>query len=86
MNEVERFTKLKEAVTNISDQKIRIEERYKNCKTQLEKLLKEIAEKGYDPKKLGEIRTEAEAELKKELESLEEKVRSAKIKLDEIEV
>ena len=86
MNEIEKFSELKKSVADISDQKIRIEERYKNCKTQLEKLLKEISDKGYDPKKLSEIRTEKEAQLKKMLEELEEKVQKAKSKLDEIEV
>ncbi len=86
MNEVERYTELKESVTNISDQKIRIEERFKNCKTLLEKLLKEIADKGYDPKKLSEIRSEKEAKLKEELEKLEEKVAKAQEKLEGIEV
>jgi threonine dehydrogenase-like Zn-dependent dehydrogenase len=86
MNEVQKFTELKESVADISDQKIRIEERFKNCKSQLEKLLKEITDKGYDPKKLSETRTEKEAKLKKALEELEEKVQKAKSKLDEIEV
>ena len=86
MNEIQKFTELKESVANISDQKIRIEERFKNCKAQLEKLLKEITEKGYDPKKLSETRTEKESNLKKALQELEEKVQKAQSKLDEIEV
>lgn len=85
MNEIEKFKELKEAVTTISDKKIRIEERYKNLTEQLEKLIKEIKDKGYDPKKLNEIKTEKETTLKKQLEELEIKVTEAQNKLDEIE-
>jgi len=85
MNEIERFKELKETITTISDKKIRIEERYKNLTEQLEKLIKEITDKGYDPKKLSEIRTEKEATLKKQLQELEIKVTEAQNKLDEIE-
>ncbi|RKY82557.1 hypothetical protein DRQ07_00990 [candidate division KSB1 bacterium] len=85
MNEIEKFKELKEAVTTISDKKIRIEERYKNLTEQLEKLIKEIKDKGYDPKKLNEIKTEKETALKKQLEELEIKVTEAQNKLDEIE-
>lgn len=85
MDKIERFKKLKETITAISDKKIRIEERYKNLTEQLQKLIKEITDKGYDPKKLSEIKTEREKTLKEELEKLETMVTEAQKKLDEIE-
>lgn len=86
MNETERFKKVKEEVGNISNQKIRLEERFKNEKANLEKLLKEIKEKGYDPKKLTETRQEKEDLLQKLLTELEISVKETKQKLNLIEV
>lgn len=85
MNETEKFVQLKEKVTIISDQKIRIEERYNNSKAQLGKLVKEVTDKGYDPKKLSEIKEKKEKELKEEIEKLETEIEVAKKALDDIE-
>lgn len=85
MDKIEKFKKLKETITAISDKKIRIEERYKNLTEQLEKLIKEITDKGYDPKKLNEIKAEREKTFKEELEKLETMLTEAQKKLDEIE-
>jgi DNA repair exonuclease SbcCD ATPase subunit len=84
--EVQQFTSLKKDIQDISEKKIRIEERFKREKEQLEKLLTEIQEKGYDPKKISEIRQEKEALLKTKLEELDKKVRDTQDKLSKIEV
>ena len=86
MEEAQRFIQLKETVDQLSDKKIRLEERFKNEKEKLEKLLKEITEKGYDPQKLSETRKEKEGELKKAVDDLEEKIRKTAEKLNAIEV
>ncbi len=86
MNETERYQKIKEDVNTISNQKIRLEERFNNEKINLEKLLKEIKKKGYDPKKLSSIREEKENELQKLLTDLEKEVEETKQKLNLIEV
>ena len=86
MDEMERFKKVKEIISTISDQKIRLEERFKNEKANLEKLLAEITEKGYDPKKLTETREEKEKQLKKQLKELEIKVSKTQENLNLIEV
>lgn len=83
---MEKFKELKETISVISDKKIRLEERFKNEKTNLEKLLAEITEKGYDPKKLTETRKEKEKSLKEQLEELETKVSETQEKLNLIEV
>jgi len=85
MEEAQRFMELKGIVDQLSDKKIRLEERFKSEKKKLEKLLKEIAEKGYDPKKLSEIKEEKEQQLKKSMDDLEEKVRETSEKLNSIE-
>jgi len=86
MDETARFKKIKDEISNLSDQKIRLEERFKNEKTNLEKLLKEIKDKGYDPKKLSEIRKEKEKSLQELLTSMEKSVEETKQKLNLIEV
>lgn len=86
MTETQRFTTLKSDIQNIKDQKIRIEERFKREKEQLEKLLGEIQAKGYDPKKLTEIRQEKENLLKTKLGDLEKNIKEAQDKLAKIEV
>lgn len=85
MNETERFQKVKEEISIISDKKIRFEERFNNEKTNLEKILKEITEKGYDPKKLSEIREKKEEQLQTLLTELENNVEETKQKLNKIE-
>lgn len=86
MTEAQRFTTLKSDIQTIKDQKIRIEERFKREKEQLEKLLGEIQAKGYDPKKLTEIRQEKENLLKTKLGELEKSIKEAQDKLSKIEV
>lgn len=82
----EKFTELKQDIDEMSDRKIRLEERFKTKTKDLEKLLKEINEKGYDPKKLSEIRKEKEEQLEKLLGELETEVNGTKEKLNSIEV
>jgi hypothetical protein len=86
MDETTRFKKIKDDLNELSNQKIRLEERFKNEKTILEKLLKEIKDKGYDPKKLSEIRKEKEDTLQKILTDLEKNITETKQKLNLIEV
>jgi hypothetical protein len=86
MDDTQRFTKIKEDINQMSDQKIRLEERFKTEKANLEKLLTEINEKGYDPKKLTEIREEKEKQLEKLLGELETQVQETQEKLNLIEV
>jgi len=85
-NNTQRFMQIKEDIDLMSDQKIRLEERFKTEKSNLEKLLTEINEKGYDPKKLTEIREEKEKELQELLEELETQVSETQEKLNNIEV
>lgn len=86
MDENQRFLKIKEDIASLSDQKIRIEERYKNEKEKLEKILKEISEKGYDPQKLSDIKNKKQEELQTALEELEESIQNITQKLKNIEV
>ena len=86
MDEVKRFETVKAEITKLSGDVIRIEERHKSSREKLEKLLKTITEKGYDPTKLAEIRSSMSAELKKSLDDLEAKVKDIKEKLNSIEV
>ena len=72
--ETDKYLSLKKDITELSNKKIRIEERYKTSKAALEKLLKEITDKGYDPKKLAEIRSEKQEKINKDLEDLSSKV------------
>jgi hypothetical protein len=85
MDEVKRFETVKAEITKLSGDVIRIEERHKSSREKLEKLLKTITEKGYDPTKLAEIRATQAAELKKSLDELETKVKEIKEKLNTIE-
>lgn len=86
MDDTQRFTQIKEDIDQMSDQKIRLEERFKTEKENLEKLLAEITKKGYDPKKLSEIREEKEKQLEKLLAELEGQVKETQEKLNLIEV
>ena len=85
MDEVQRFTELKEKIEKLSSDKIRLEERFKNEREKLEKLVKEITAKGYDPTKLAEIKAEKEKELEKSLSDLEEKVEKVSENISKIE-
>ena len=86
MDDTQKFTKIKEDISQMSNQKIRLEERFKSEKSQLEKLLTDIKSKGYDPKKLTETRKEKETKLKTLLEELENSVKDTQEKLNLIEV
>ena len=85
MDEIQRYTALKEKIDSLNTEKIRIEERHKNSREKLDKLLKEIAEKGYDPMKLSELKVSLEADLKKSLDELSVKVTEISGKLSTIE-
>jgi uncharacterized protein (UPF0335 family) len=85
-SEAERFSAVREKVKTLSDRKIRLEERHKAETLKLETLLKEIVAKGYDPKKLTEIRKEKQDQLAAQLKELEAGVESAEKQLNEIEV
>jgi len=80
----EKFMSLKERVKTVSDQKIRLEERFKAETAQLEKLIKDITDKGYDPKKLSDIRKDKEAQLTALIQDLEKRLGEAEKKISEI--
>jgi chromosome segregation ATPase len=86
MDSTQKFIQIKERIENLSTKKIRLEERFKAEKEKLEKLLTEITSKGYDPKKLSEIRAEKEKQLNDLLNELEQKTKEAEEKLNTIEV
>lgn len=86
MDETKRFQNIKNEISDISDQKIRLEERFNNEETILKKLLAEIKKEGYEPKKLTTIRKEKEELLQNLLKGLESKVTETKQKLNAIEV
>jgi DNA repair exonuclease SbcCD ATPase subunit len=85
MDEIQRFTKVKEAIDKLSGDKIRQEERFNTEKKQLEKLIEEITSKGYDPTKLNEIEKEKERALHETLDVLEKSVKELKDKLTALE-
>ena len=86
MDTVERVLKIKEKVVDLSNKKIRIEERFKSEKANLEKLIEKITSSGYDPKKLTEIKNEKQELLQKALAEIEEKTKIVEQKLSAIEV
>lgn len=85
MDNTQRFKVLKDEVSALSNKKIRLEERFNNEKANLEKLLKEITGKGYDPQKLSDIRKEKEETIARLLTELEAEVVTIKGKLNLIE-
>lgn len=85
MDNTQRFKVLKDEVSALSNKKIRLEERFNNEKANLEKLLKEITSKGYDPQKLSDTRKEKEETIAKLLTDLEAEVITIKEKLNLIE-
>lgn len=84
MDDIQKFNELKTDVANLSTKKIRFEERLKNEKEKLEKLLNQITSKGYDPKKLSEIRKQKEIDLKSLIEKLHNEVSSVREQLNSI--
>jgi len=85
MDDLQKFKNLKSTIQELSDKKIRLEERYKNEKEKLEKLLTEISSKGYDPKNLSQIKKEKEDQLQTLLQDLEKKVTETQQALSQIE-
>jgi predicted nucleic acid-binding Zn-ribbon protein len=85
MNEVEKFLSLQKKIDDLSQTKIRVEERYKAEKAKLENLLKEIESKGYNPKDLSSIKAKLEQELKDGVASLEKEVKDLTDKLIPLE-
>lgn len=85
MDEVQRFTAIKEKTAKASESKIRLEERYKNEREKLEAMIKEIQAKGYDPAKLAETKNAKALELKGVLDALEKDVEELLLKLSTIE-
>jgi predicted nucleic acid-binding Zn-ribbon protein len=70
-DQVERFMELKKQADSFNQNKIRIEERLRNERQNLEQLVKEINAKGFDPAKLSEIKEKLEQDLKLDLENFE---------------
>jgi len=85
MDEIKRYTEVKEQAQKASETKIRLEERYKNEREKLETLIKEITDKGYDPTKLADTKSAKEAELNEALETLEKEIKEITEKLEAIE-
>ena len=85
MDETARFLAIKSRIDTLSDEKIRVEERFKTEKKNLEALLKEITEKGWDPKKLSELKAQKEKELKEGLDKLDKMVSATEMKIKRIE-
>lgn len=85
MDETARFLAIKSRIDTLSDEKIRVEERFKTEKKNLEALLKEITGKGWDPKKLSELKAQKEQELKEGLDKLDKMVSATEMKIKRIE-
>jgi len=85
MDEVQEYMSLKKNISELSDKKIRVEERFKNEKARLEKVLGEVAAKGYDPKNISEIRKQKQDLFKAQLEKLRAQVQETQNKLNLIE-
>jgi len=85
MDEIERFKKIQDNIEEISSKKIRLDERYRAQRAQLESLISEITSKGFDPKKLSETRQQKEEELKQLLDKLEKDIFDLNEKLKAIE-
>jgi len=85
MDALQKFNDLKKKISNLSDLKIRYEERYKTEMSNLENLVKEIKAKGYDPQNLTKIKKEKEEQLQALLNELELATKEASEKLSQIE-
>jgi len=85
MDDIQEFMTLKETIGKLSDKKIRVEERFKNEKARLEKVLAEVTAKGYDPKNISEIRKQKQDLFKAQVEKLRTKVQETLDKLNLIE-
>ena len=85
MDEIQRFTAIKEKLDKLEKDKIRIEERFNNEKSKLEEVIKEISEKGYDPNKLSEILAAKQTELNTVLTEIEKTTAEITQQLSSIE-
>ena len=85
MDELQRFTTVKEKLDKLEKDKIRIEERFNNERIKLETLIKEIQDKGYDPNKLSEVLESKRVELNKTLTDIESMTAEIEQKLKAIE-
>jgi translation initiation factor 1 (eIF-1/SUI1) len=83
---IKRFKAVMDAKTSLSEKKVRIEERHKTSREQLETLVKEITAKGYDPKRLAETLEEKTTALTKMLAEKESGMKVAAEKLQALEV
>jgi len=70
---------------NLHERKIRLQERLRTEEANFKTLIQEIKSKGYDPKKLKQIKEEKEANLEKLFLEVSEKMKEAENILDEIE-
>ena len=80
-----RVTKIKEKSDKLNERKIRLEERLKSEKASLAKVVQEIKDKGYDPKKLKKTAEEKEKELREVVDKISTALDKAEEALDEIE-
>lgn len=85
MTEIERFNSLKESIKVLSDKLIRIEERHRSEKERLQEIINRIAQKGYDPTKMNEIRAQKQTVLDTALKALEIQVQDLQGKVREVE-
>jgi len=84
-DQVKKFMELKEQADLFNQNKIRIEERLRNERENLEQLVKEIQSKGFDPSKLSEIKEKLEKELKTDLENFEKLISETTEKVKSLE-
>jgi len=85
MTEIERFNSLKESIKVLSDKLIRIEERHRSEKERLQEIINRIAQKGYDPTKMNDIRSHKQQALDTALKTLESQVQELHGKVKEVE-
>lgn len=85
MDAIQRFSSIKNELKSLSDKKIRLEERHRSEKERLQELINKITQKGYDPMKLSEVKTEKEKQLDESLGHLEERMKEISDKLNDLE-
>ena len=86
MDDIQKFNEIKEKFDQLTNKKIRFEERLNSEKERLEKILSEIKAKGYDPKNLSGIKEQKESELKAKLAEFTQKLSEAEKIINSIEV
>ena len=85
MDLTKRITEIQQKSQSLNEKKIRLQERLRSEKKKLTDLVKQIKEKGYDPKDLKKIKEQKEQELDKSLKTIEETLIKAEEILSEIE-